>query len=88
MPSADYPRFRCPLCGGHFYEQVIVPRDGKPPHRTPFFSCCVCTVMFRDPEQFTLGKRGRLQAAPLETWGTVAQLPASAKLVGEDGTDG
>jgi hypothetical protein len=62
---------------------MLVPRDGKPPHRTPFFSCCVCTVMFRDPEQFTLGKRGRLQAAPMETWGTVAKLPTVAESVSQ-----
>jgi hypothetical protein len=66
---------------------MLVPRDGKPPHRTPFFSCCVCTVMFRDPEQFTLGKRGRLQAAPMETWGTAARLPPAAKLLDQAEVD-
>lgn len=44
--------------------------------------------MFRDPEQFTLGKRGRLQAAPIETWGTVAKLLAATESLGKDGTDG
>jgi hypothetical protein len=88
MPVPDYPKFRCPLCGGHFYEQVIVPREGKSPHETPFFSCSVCTVMFRDPEQFTLGKRRRLQAAPMKTWGTVARLGSEAESADKEGAGG
>lgn len=66
---------------------MIAPREGKPPRRPSFFICCGCSVMFRDREQFTLGKRARLHAAPMETWGTVEELPAAGS-VDKEGSDG
>ena len=58
MPDRpDY--FRCPLCRGVTCERVIIKRPNGTPYVTAFFSCTVCTLMFRDPRALTRGFEDR-----------------------------
>jgi len=58
MPDRpDY--FRCPLCRGVTCERVIVKRPNGASYVTAFFSCTVCTLMFRDPRALTRGFEDR-----------------------------
>lgn len=51
--------FRCPLCKGVTCERVIVKRPNGTAYVTTFFSCTVCTLMFRDPRALTRGFEDR-----------------------------
>jgi hypothetical protein len=51
--------FRCPLCRGVTWERVIVKRPNGTSYVTAFFSCTVCTLMFRDPRALTRGFEDR-----------------------------
>jgi hypothetical protein len=58
MPDrSDY--FRCPLCRGVTCERVVVKRPNGTAYVTAFFSCTVCTLMFRDPLALTRGFEDR-----------------------------
>jgi len=52
MPD-NPPPFRCPICRCSQYEVVSVATPRGEIRRTPFYACCGCTVMFRDPVAFT-----------------------------------
>jgi hypothetical protein len=63
MPDRpDY--FRCPLCRGVTCERVIVKRPNGTAYVTAFFSCTVCTLMFRDPRALTRGFEDRPRDRP------------------------
>jgi hypothetical protein len=63
MPDRpDY--FRCPLCRGVSCERVIVKRPNGTAYVTAFFSCTVCTLMFRDPRALTRGFEDRPREGP------------------------
>lgn len=63
MPDrSDY--FRCPLCRGVTCERVIVKRPNGTAYVTAFFSCTVCTLMFRDPLALTRGFEDRPRDGP------------------------
>lgn len=51
--------FRCPLCRGVTWERVIVKRPNGTSYVTAFYSCTVCTLMFRDPLALTRGYEDR-----------------------------
>ena len=58
MPDRlDY--FRCPLCRGVTCERVIVKRPNGTSYVTAFYSCTICTLMFRDPRALTRGFEDR-----------------------------
>jgi hypothetical protein len=58
MPDRpDY--FCCPLCRGVTCERVVVKRPNGSAYVTAFFSCTICTLMFRDPSALTRGFEGR-----------------------------
>ena len=44
--------FRCPVCLGHAYRQVVVKRADGADYATAFFMCTGCTSMFIDPGLF------------------------------------
>lgn len=63
MPDRpDY--FRCPLCRGVTCERVTVKRPNGTAYVTAFFSCTVCTLMFRDPRALTRGFEDRPRNEP------------------------
>lgn len=47
--------FRCPICSHINFKDVVVPR-GEGYYRTAFFECCTCSVMFRNPEKFSIDR--------------------------------
>lgn len=63
MPDRpDY--FRCPICRGVTCERVAVRRPNGSTYMTSFYSCTVCTVMFRDPLALTRGYEDRPRTSP------------------------
>jgi hypothetical protein len=56
------PRFRCPICRCTSYETVRVSRPTGESRPTPFFSCCGCSVMFRDALAFAAFDPNRVTA--------------------------
>jgi hypothetical protein len=80
MPDRpDY--FRCPLCRGVTCERVVVRRPNGSTYMTSFYSCTVCTVMFRDPLALTRGFEDRPRtdpkppgkATPYQAWAKINQ---------------
>ena len=85
MPDRpDY--FRCPLCRGVTCERVIVKRPNGTSYVTAFFSCTVCTLMFRDPLALTRGfedrprNESRNQSARNESGAPVNRYQSWAKV--------
>ena len=56
-------RFVCPICASINWRQVVVGRPDGSRYVTDFAECCGCSVMFRKPELFTVG-RGRKDEPP------------------------
>jgi hypothetical protein len=50
--------FMCPICKCINFKEVVVPR-GEGYYRTAFLECCGCSVMFHDPEKFSLDRDER-----------------------------
>jgi hypothetical protein len=46
--------FNCPLCGSNVCLEVHVRRPNGEDYRTSFYRCAGCSVMFLDPERFSL----------------------------------
>jgi hypothetical protein len=74
--------FRCPLCRAVTCERVVVRRPNGTAYVTAFFSCTVCTLMFRDPLALTRGFEDRprtdpkspgRQGNPYQAWSKVNQ---------------
>jgi hypothetical protein len=49
--------FLCPLCGSDGYVVIHVRRPSGAWHRTEFYQCFGCSVMFRSPVAFTQQRR-------------------------------
>ena len=48
--------FCCPICASQNWREVVVPRSDGSHYRTDFRECCGCSVKFRRPERFTVGR--------------------------------
>jgi uncharacterized Zn finger protein len=49
--------FDCPLCGSNLCLHVVVRRPSGDYYETSFFKCAGCSVVFLDPESFSLQVR-------------------------------
>ena len=67
-------RFQCPICGSPSYQRVVIERRKGKRYETQFFECLGCSVMFREPELFTLSPalREEIERTPKSTmaWAT------------------
>jgi hypothetical protein len=52
--------FTCPICACINFREVVVPK-GTGYYKTAFFECCTCSVMFRDPARFSVGRHEKAE---------------------------
>lgn len=50
VEDARMTPFRCPRCKATSFEQITPDRPG----RRPVYACCGCSIIFLNPERFTL----------------------------------
>jgi hypothetical protein len=56
--------FQCPICSCPEYQRVVVPREPGAPYATQFFHCLGCSVMFVEPELFSVATAFKQDVRP------------------------
>ena len=54
MPH-DLRMFTCPICNAYNYRRIVVTTT-RGPYETKFYECVGCSVMFLDPQTFSVGR--------------------------------
>lgn len=70
--SQASPMFTCPICKAYNYRRIVVTTT-RGPYETKFYECTGCSVMFLDPQTFSVGRTPK-----------VALLATSQKRTRED----
>lgn len=47
--------FTCPICKAYNYRRIVV-KTTRGPYETKFYECTGCSVMFLDPQSFSVGR--------------------------------